>query len=161
MMREHSFGNGILLDGTGCHLCQGLEPIGEGVIELSYNALIQTANLGCQGCWVLSEAVTKCCPAFVDLTFFEILVKVQRPMLREFIEIVVQSPQNAMSVTLDIFYDPGMYFGCYGPLLNVTDLPTQSMLALGVASALGARCLAMPCHSKRSTTSCHGWKNVR
>ena len=109
MMRENSFGNGILLNGTGCHLCHSLEPIGEGVIELSYNALIQTAHLGCQGCWVLSEAVTKCCPAFLDLAFFDILVKVQRPMLRDFIEIVVQNPENNMSITLDLFSDPGMY----------------------------------------------------
>jgi hypothetical protein len=107
IMREPGFGNGILLDGTGCHLCQSLEPVGEDTIEVYYNALIETAHRGCQGCWVLSEAVTKCCPTFVDLALFNVLIKVQRPMLRNFIEIIVQHPENDLSLTLDLFSEPG------------------------------------------------------
>jgi len=155
-MRENSFGNGILLNGAGCHLCHSLEPIGEDVIELSYNALIQTAHRGCQGCWVLSEAVTKCCPAFVDLTFFDILVKVQRPMLRDFIEIIVQNPENDMSITLDLFSDPGKCSIVTHGSMCADKPPIQTMPAPGPVFALGVRCLEMPCHKKLSTTLCLG-----
>lgn len=106
-MREPGFGNGILLNGVGCWRCKSLEPLGEDTIEVYYNDLLETAHRGCQGCWVLSETVSKCCPSLLDLTVFNLLIKVRRPMLRDFIEIVVQHPESDVSVTLDLFSDPG------------------------------------------------------
>jgi len=122
-------------------------------LELSYNALIQTAHRGCQGCWVLSEAVTKCCPAFVDLTFFDILVKVQRPMLRDFIEIIVQDPKNDMSITLDLFCDPGMCSIVTDSTMYADKPPTQNIPVLGPVFELGVRYLEMLCHRELSTMS--------
>jgi hypothetical protein len=106
-MREPGFGNGILLNGVGCWRCKSLEPVGEDTVEVSYNDLHETAHRGCQGCWVLSEAVSKCCGPLIAEDASNLVVRVQRPMLRDFVEVVVLNSITGVSATLDIFSDPG------------------------------------------------------
>ena len=105
-MRQGS-AEGIFANWAGCYHCRGLEPIGEDSIEVSFHAIGKTASKGCQGCWVLSEAVLKCCASFVNLNYYNVVIKVQRPMLRDFVEIVVSDPDRGLSVTLDLFSEPG------------------------------------------------------
>lgn len=102
----------IFANGAGCYHCRGLEPIGEDSIKVSFASVSKTASKGCKGCLVLSEAVPKCCLSFVSLNHHNVVIKVQRPMLRDFVEIVVSDPRGEHSVTLDLFSEPGAFVLC-------------------------------------------------
>lgn len=124
----------IFAHGAGCHHCHRLEPVGEDIIEVLFNDVCRTASKGCQACWVLSEAVQKCCPSFVNLDHTNVVIKVQRPMLREFVEVIVTNARREFSVTLDLFSEPSTL--CCGGLNSIrksarANVPARSTMPLG------------------------------
>ena len=126
-MRQGS-AKGIFANGAGCDRCRGLEPIGEDSIEVSFGSIDKNASEGCGGCWVLSEAVQKCCPSFVNLNYHNVVIKVRRPMLRDFVEVVVSDPERGHTVTLDLFSEPGAL--CYVGSKSIANVPTRSTMRL-------------------------------
>lgn len=93
---------------VACPNCGDLEPVDESNLDCTLNALWATADTGCESCVLLRHAIVDCIPEFiVDRDSCAVHVAIRRSILRDFIEVAVQSDQLAKTVILDFFITAG------------------------------------------------------